>query len=203
MVAPLKWGRRSLWGISSLPVKSCKMLHCLLYFQTEGYFSIPVVVWKYLKALGNIPVIWALYQLMWIGRDSTQPSIGLANCPGTLSSTRRWAVSQGSQFCWTLGVASCMVWCNPTSLCCERSQMLPGTTRRWAMWETSLGVDGNGVQPGWYELCWLSLGSESRLWPVFDPSRGVAIEFGQHMSCHSRPKIFITFWRLPAKIGQP
>lgn len=48
-----------------------------------------------------------------------QHSIGLADCPGTPSSTGGRAVSHGSQFCWTLGVASCVVWCNPTSLCCE------------------------------------------------------------------------------------
>ena len=43
------------WRLKS--VKGYKMLHCSWHFEMEGYFNVPTVIRKSLKALGNIPVI--------------------------------------------------------------------------------------------------------------------------------------------------
>lgn len=65
-------------------------------------------------------------------------------------------------------------------------RQLPSTAWKVAIGETSLVLEGNGVQL--CELYWLSLGPESRLWPILSINRDVAIEFEQYVFCQSRPK---------------
>lgn len=159
------------------------MLYSLLYFEVEGYFNVPTVISKCLKALGNIPVIRTFYQLMWTGGDSTQRLTGLANqaAPGHGHSL------VGVPCCWTVDVGSCLVWGNPTSLCNGWSQTTPkhslevsngGTSLVWRVMEFNC-VDVSCVG------CPRGLRQALAHFVYWD----VAIELKQHALCQSGPKI--------------
>lgn len=130
------------WGVKPGGLKSLKghrMLHCLLYFEMKGYFNVPTVIKKCPNALGNIPVIWTFYQLMWI-EDSTQHFTGLAKAvPANWAAPEHRHSLVGVPCCWAVAVRSCLVWCNPTSLCNGWSQTTP---------KLSLELSSGGNQPG-------------------------------------------------------